>query len=341
MDYKQIENIKQFANYLRCDVEFIQSILQQNYFVIENVLENLSFIFDKMNSDKVFIEKFYIPKKNKKSGFRTIYKPLNHNLSNTLKILNNYLSSIYNPLENVHGFVNGRSIKTNATKHLAKKIILTIDIKDFFESISKQAISAALIELGFKIHVTEWISTLTTINNFLTQGFHTSPTIANIVAQKMDIELNRICGDSICYTRYADDLYFSSNDTIPELEKYKSIVESYGFLLNDSKTKLMRRGQNQYVTGLSVFDNKLPRIPKKIKRNLRLEIYYITRFGYEAHAIRKLGLHRNQLNDIGVKGKIIDEMEKTSLRIWGWIHYIQSIETEYGNKLHDKLKNDK
>ena len=121
MIYNEINTIKQLADFLKCKTEFIESIINNNYFIVEIGINSDLEISEKIRNGIVVLERFYIPKKNKSLGFRIIHKPLYNNLSNTLKILNNHLSSIYVPIENVHGFVKGKSIKTNANMHLAKK----------------------------------------------------------------------------------------------------------------------------------------------------------------------------------------------------------------------------
>lgn len=183
-----------------------------------------------------------------------------------MKILNSKLNEIFVPNEFTHGFVKGKNIKTNATCHLGKNLILSVDIKNYFESIPREMIVNNLIKLGFTKQVSSWISNITTLENYLVQGFSTSPTLANIVTQELDINLKEICGDEIIYTRYADDLYFSTNSNLIPLKEITEIVEEFGFKLNDKKTKFMSRGKKQYVTGLTTFDTIIPRISKEKKK---------------------------------------------------------------------------
>jgi len=338
MVYTEINTIKQLADFLKCKSEFIESIINNGYSIFELGINDVSEIEKNVQKGIVVLEKFKIQKKNKSLGYRVIHKPLTHNLSNTLKILNNCLSSIYSPIENVHGFVKGKNIKTNATMHLAKKHIYSFDIKDFFDSISVQMIEKSLIEIGFQENAAHLISLIVTVNGFLVQGFNTSPTIANIVAKDLDNRFKERCGDLIVYSRYADDIYFSSNDSLPETDFFNEIVESFGFVLNKTKTQYMKRGQKQYVTGLTVFDSNYPRITKKIKRNLRLEIFYIKKYGYEEHVMKRLGYKRYQMKDPIIMSKVYHEKELTKLRLWGWIHFVQSIEPQLGDKYEKIMK---
>lgn len=338
MRIQEIQNIRELSNLLRCRSEFIGSIITNGFYVAET-FEDLDLSFIESGEIKPTLHKFYIPKRNISLGYRTIFMPFFFNLSNVLKILNNHLSDLFTPPENVHGFVKNKNIKTNAANHLAKKYIVSLDIKDFFESISTEQIQQALVKNGISNEVAKWISLITTVNGYLVQGFHTSPTIANMVTESLDIKLRDICRETQCYTRYADDMYFSSDICIPNIALLRKTVEDFGFMVNDSKTQIMKRGQKQYVTGLTVFDNLSPRISRKVKRNLRLEIYFIVKFGYQEHILKKLGYKRHQLKNIIVKTEVNDEIGKTKKRLWGWIHFIQSIEPELGFKFERQLRN--
>lgn len=337
MKHSEIKTIKQLANYLRCSEESLYIAIKNDFKVIDKTEREFLDFFFTASIDELIIQKINIKKKGKTSGFRTVYAVRTLQLSDTLKILNNYLTEIFTPLDCVHGFVPGKSTRTNATEHLAKKIILSVDIKDFFESTTKKMISESLVEIGFNENVAEWISSISTINGYLVQGFNTSPTIANIVSDKMDKDLLKICGPSIHYSRYADDLYFSTNETLLSLEDIKKIIEKYGFELNETKTKLMKRGNFQFVTGLTVFDKNLPRIPKKIKRNIRLEIYFLLKFGYEKHAIKRLKNSGIPLDSVDSQFFIEEEITDTNRRLFGWLHYIKSIEPKFAANYYKQL----
>lgn len=337
MKHTEIKTVKQLSNYLRCSDEFLTNAIRNEFKIIDNK-DNKAADINVSSSVDIEIEKIYIKKKGKSSGFRIVHAIITSQLENTLKILNNYLNEIFTPESSVHGFVPGKSIKTNATLHLGKKLILSVDIENYFESISIEMISHSLVQIGFDKEVANWISCITSTNGHLVQGFNTSPTLANIVTHQMDKELAKFCGEKIKYTRYADDLYFSSNEFLPDLADVKSIISKFGFKLNHKKTKEMKRGSNQYVTGLTVFDKFYPRIPKRIKRNLRLEVYYIKKYGYAKHAIRRLknsGLKIHNTKEF--QYEIEQEIVENSHRLFGWIHYINSIEPSVGRKLYSKL----
>jgi hypothetical protein len=336
MNLLEVKTKKQFINFLRCREFFLDLVNDRKYIIIDKK-KNINVDYkDSVNT--IAIEKFYIEKRNPTLGFRTIHKSLEYELEFCQKILNDGLSKIYLPLDCVHGFVYKKNIKTNALVHLAKKQILSLDINNFFETINQSQIIKSLIKLGIDEQVSEWISNISCVNGYLVQGFSTSPVLANIVAIEMDLEIIQNIDKNIKYTRYADDLYFSTDFEIIDFEKIKSIILKFGFNINDSKTKLMKRGQKQFVTGLSVFDNDSPRIPKRVKRQLRLEAYYIKKFGYEEHIIRKLKIKKYQLKKREIKSLIISEIDINRDRIYGWLHFINSIEPKFSRKITDILK---
>jgi hypothetical protein len=187
MDLLQIETKKEFLYFLRCRESFLDSINLREYVIIDNKKnENVDF---EILENTIAIERFYIEKRNPTLGYRTIHNSLNHELEHCQKTLNTGLSNIYKPLDCVQGFVFKKNIKTNAFVHLAKKQILTLDIKDFFETITQNQIIESLTKLGINIQVSEWISNIACVNGYLVQGFSTSPILANIVAIEMDLEI--------------------------------------------------------------------------------------------------------------------------------------------------------
>tara|TARA_R110002167_G_scaffold170492_1_gene368373 strand:- start:358 stop:1386 length:1029 start_codon:yes stop_codon:yes gene_type:complete len=338
MKHTNIQTKKDLANYLRCNLDFLDKAINDEFYIRDTKESTEAKGKVTFPLTEISVSKYYIKKKGKIGGFRIVHQVWSYQLENSLKILNNYLSDIFTPFDFIHGFVKGKSIKTNANSHLAKKIILSVDIKEYFESISKKMIITNLVKIGFKENVALWIASITTIEGYLVQGFCTSPIIANIVTHDLDKKLKNWCGNNIEYTRYADDLYFSSHGPVIPLSEITILIEDYGFILNDRKTKLMKRGHQQYVTGLTTFDSKNARISKKIKRNIRLEIYYLNKFGYKKHVRNKLIKSGENIKDPNFKFKLYNEIEKTRDKLFGWIHFIQSIEPDFSSRYYSKLK---
>lgn len=95
----------------------------------------------------------------------------------------------------------------------------------------------------------------------------------------------------------------------------------------------MRRGQNQYVTGLTVFDSEQPRIAKRVKRKIRQEIYFINKFGYKGHIFHILKVNEQSYeNDVVVKQKVEAEILRLHTKLKGWLLFINSIEPNFSKK---------
>jgi len=158
------------------------------------------------------------------------------------------------------------------------------------------------------------------INDVLEEGLHPSPMLANLYFYEIDQKLFQLAKEYKCdYTRYADDMTFSSSKDLKDtnlLEEITSILANEQLCLSSKKTRYSKYGQAQYVTGLSTSNPQRPRIPKKMKRQLRQEFYYIKRYGFLAHF--KV---RNENARRGYK------------RINGWIDYIMGVEPELGLEL--------
>ena len=127
------------------------------------------------------------------------------------------------------------------------------------------------------------LSQLCTCDGHLVPGTVCSPVISNFVFLECDKALHQMANDHDCsYSRYVDDITFSGDKT-PRLRKIDDTLESFGFSRNIDKTYLQTRGKRQYVTGLTVFDKSIPRIPKQLKKKFRSYIYYMRNHGITGH----------------------------------------------------------
>lgn len=330
-----ITNDKRLSNYLRMDLKLLNTLIDNEYIINDYCSGEVTLKFDFTILD---VDRFCIPKRNKELGHRVIYKPMSESLKNCLKILNINLNGIYSPPISATGFIKGRGIKSNAEKHLKKKYILSIDINNFFETINKEMVIEVLKEYGFIEEIALKISKIVTINDKLVQGFHTSPTLANMIFKKIDLIFEKL-DENIEYSRYADDLTFSSDSEITYLSKITEIIESFGFEINNKKTKIMKRGQNQYVTGLTVFDEQYPRIPKRIKKKLRLEVYYINKYGLRNHTLKKMKVNwKDFFGDELIKKKVENMEGLVHDYIYGWLVFINGIEPVFSEKCFELMR---
>jgi hypothetical protein len=245
-----------------------------------------------LSSKEKNIQRRVIIKKN--GDIRRITYPKNDTFRHFLIRLNSFLSNWYlitTPkiiLNVVHGFVKGKSIITNAQQHTQKKFLLNVDIKSFFDSITIEKIYQLFLSIGFKKEIASVLAELVTVDGVLATGFSTSPTISNIICTVMDDVFLKVSEkNNVIYTRYADDITFSSNEYITHKGDIEKILNTFSFRINQDKFRLYRRGGPQYVTGLTVVDRR-PRLSKKFKRLIRLELYYIKKYGFTDHFTRVL-----------------------------------------------------
>ncbi|MBK9959281.1 MAG: RNA-directed DNA polymerase [Chitinophagaceae bacterium] len=184
------------------------------------------------------------------------------------RIKNKILAKVELP-ENIHGGVKKCSNISNAKPHQGKKYQFTTDLQDFYPSISSKRVYSTFLELRYSTHFSHLITKLTTWKYELPQGTPTSTHIANLVFLKTDIALIELCNKfGITYTRYVDDLTFSSQqDFKPHLNTILEIVKSGGFNISYRKTKY--KGE-QNITGIDVFLHKID-APKKIIEKVEQE----------------------------------------------------------------------
>ncbi|RNM17365.1 reverse transcriptase family protein [Nocardioides pocheonensis] len=241
-------------------------------------------------------------------------------LDRFLKQLTIGLSRIsgYMPPAAVHGFVTGRDIATNAAVHLDQDVVLRVDLKDFFGTINEQRLVRALGDYEFDEDAADAVAGVALVNDALAQGFSTSPFLSNIVFTESDAELTSFAARAgVSYTRYVDDLTFSGpyesvNDEL--LEAASALLADLGWSVNTGKTRFMRRGKPQYVTGLYVGDSAGPHIPRSMKRLLRREVYFASKYGLRD---ARLSSPTPMLHD----------------RLNGWVHYAAHVDPVFGKKL--------
>jgi RNA-directed DNA polymerase len=283
--------------------------------------------------------KMFIPKKSlKHPGVRTVYKVIDPTLSLLQKNIETSINLTVKFPHCVQGFVKGRSTESNARNHLGKEFLLNLDIKNFFESIRIEDVTRVFQYLGCSLQIAEMLARLCTLDDFLAQGLSTSPVLANVVSMDMDDELLLLSEKYNCvFTRYSDDIAISGNDGLPSKAELAKVLEKNGFEINQAKFKVRKRGQNQYVTGLTVFDEKCPRIPKRIKKRLRLSLYYIYKYGFESHVCKILNIDGRDLETDEIKKEEVHcHCYELNKKLKGWIDYINSVEPKLAKKYYEQ-----
>lgn len=233
---------------------------------------------------------FRIPKK-KKGEFRRIDSP-NPTLKSMQRSLNYVLQVIYHPHSAAMGFVPKRSIVSNAQAHTGKTYVYNIDLENFFPTITSGRVFARLQAKPFSLNPT--LASLVADmccykNNFgyvLPQGAPTSPTLTNIICEKLDIKLSRLASAyRLKYTRYADDITFSGmhhvfSDKGRFCQSLKHIIEDEEhFKMNKDKTRLCPCSIQQEVTGIKV--NEKPNVSREYVKQIRTMIHNWEILGYE------------------------------------------------------------
>ena len=242
---------------------------------------------------------YSIPKK--RGGTREIVAP-DQELKRIQKRLNYYLQACYLCIRPtpVHGFViNAGSrnspcnIVANATAHVGKKYLLNLDLKEFFPRITARSILDLFrsVLFGFNNQISTALTLLTTFQGRLPTGAPTSPVLSNFICHGLDHELINFCeSNNLNYSRYADDLTFSSNDPInPSItDELKTLVERHGFEVNQKKTRLTTSYRKQTVTGITV--NEKVNVDRKLLKKTRSMLYDLSLNGAEAAARRHFNI---------------------------------------------------
>ncbi|MGR4043698.1 reverse transcriptase domain-containing protein [Pseudomonas sp. 910_21] len=254
------------------------------------------FYYELDRSKKSYYESFEVPKKN--GGARTIKAPKSQ-LKNLQKKLSVLLQEIFVPHSCAHGFVEKKSIVTNARNHTRKKYVFNIDLNDFFETITFPRVYGLLISKPYSLSgdVASVIAHLCTVDGCLPQGAPTSPVLSNMICRSLDRQLRKLARLSRAdYSRYADDITFSFyapkdyvNDSIVSFrvdagnyfsnagDVLSRIIGKNKFSINESKTRLQDRFECQLVTGLVV--NKKINVPRAFVRKTCAMIHSIESFG--------------------------------------------------------------
>ena len=157
--------------------------------------------------------------------------------------------------EATHGFCKGRSYITNAAAHMGTEHLLNVDIAKFFPSISQKMIISVFRELGYGDVGAMLLAQLSSLDGMAPTGAPTSPLIGNLVLRQIDDAIETVIASrGIRYTRYADDLTFSSRQRIEDdfLFEIARIVEEGGFHLNYDKTRFIGKGGRMDVTGVVI-----------------------------------------------------------------------------------------
>jgi len=247
-----------------------------------------------------------------------------------------------------HGFRAGRSIVTNARGHVGARVVVNLDLEDFFPTVTLPRIRGVFRSLGygelaatvFALIASEPDTTRVELDGAayhvaegprrLPQGAPTSPAITNLLCRRLDRRLQlaaRKLGFS--YTRYADDLTFSEpsepdsaggaahQDRVGQLlAQVRFIVAAEGFVVHEGKTRVLRRGRQQEVTGVVVND----------------------RLGVDRATLRRFRAFLHALEKDGPAGKQWGEGHDVFASALGFANYVTMVDAEKGRALTAKVR---
>lgn len=242
---------------------------------------------------------FKIPKKS--GGERVISAPRNTTYRLLLQYVNEILKALYTPSEYAMGFTEGRSVVTNARRHLGKNYVFNTDLKDFFPSIDQARVWSRLQMKPLRLSrsIAGIIAGLCSISKkteegemrfVLPQGAPTSPILTNMVCDKLDRRLGGVARRfGLTYSRYADDITFSSMHNVfaedgDFMRELRRVIVDQHFVINERKTRLQKRGARQEVTGLIVGSHL--NVPQSYVRGIRNLLYIWRKYGEEAARAR-------------------------------------------------------
>jgi len=289
--------------------------------------------------------KFTIPKRF--GGVREISAPnsslklTQHRLAKLLEFCRNEINenlgheNQVSDLGIAHGFKPRHSIVTNARAHVSRRWVFNVDLHDFFGTINFGRVRGFFIlNKNFCLNpkVATVIAQIACYENKLPQGSPCSPIISNLIGHSLDILLVNLSKDTdSTYTRYVDDLTFSSNKSaFPQKVAYQTTAGPHhwrqgpgidrslkraGFRLNERKTRMQYRDSRQMVTGLTV--NRKPNVPTTYRELVRAMAHSLFTKG----AFNIVGKA-----DDGTGGKVRSETLGRTNQLIGMLAYIDFVD---------------
>jgi RNA-directed DNA polymerase len=198
-------------------------------------------------------------------------------------------------------YQRGRSIVDCATPHIGARWLIKLDLHDFFGTIAEPRVFRTFRRLGYDrllafelarlttraegAEFAPWAASRFSIEKYvvdrygrLPQGAPTSGQLANAAATRLDQLLSSYALErNLAYTRYSDDLTFSSGEgfsregAVRHVHALGGLIRAGGFNPHKSKTRIVPPGARHVVLGLLVEDQVrlLPEHARRIENHLR------------------------------------------------------------------------
>ncbi|MEZ8941532.1 retron St85 family RNA-directed DNA polymerase [Vibrio alginolyticus] len=230
---------------------------------------------------------YKIPKRT--FGFRTIAQPT-PNVKQVQKLVISLLSEKVNVHPCATAYVQGKSIKDNASYHVKSEYLLKVDLENFFNSITPKMLFKALKKQSISLTDQDMLvleqclfwNMSKKLNGklVLSVGAPSSPYISNVIMYSFDKRMSKICAkNNINYTRYADDLTFSTNTKgllfghLSEIRKLLKKEFGAKLTLNESKTVFSSKAHNRHITGVTITNNNKLSLGRDRKRYISALIH--------------------------------------------------------------------
>ncbi len=212
---------------------------------------------------------FQLNQQTKKDGSKRDCYNLKKPLKDIHKKIKNKITSKVIFSNYIQGSIKGCSNITNAKLHEKSKIIIQLDVKNFFPSISYEHIyNLWRYFFNFSDNVSKLLTNIITLNNYFIQGSPLSSDIANLIFWDKEYKLvNDLTNLNLVYSRYVDDINISSEEKISNnlkttvIKKVNGMLKSKGLKLKNRKTKVLNENNQMLVTGLVV--NKTAKVSQK------------------------------------------------------------------------------
>ncbi|MEO1529531.1 MAG: reverse transcriptase domain-containing protein [Planctomycetota bacterium] len=292
--------------------------------------------FDRRTSTTTHYTRFGVKKKT--GGVRTISAPMPR-LKHAQRWILDHLLEPHELNECAHGFRRNRSIVTNAEPHVGSRVVINMDLENFFPTVDFPRVRGVFRRLGLSGSVATVLALICTESDVseveldgmeyyvargervLPQGAPTSPAITNLICRGLDARMaDNARRLGFTYTRYADDLTFSSVDDKADVGKMirraRYIVHEENFKVHPHKTRVLRAGRRLEVTGLTV--NQKVSVSRKELRRFRAVLFQIERDGPQG-------------KQWGSSSDVISAVE-------GYANFVAMVDAEKGKKFQAQVR---
>jgi RNA-directed DNA polymerase len=193
----------------------------------------------------------------------------------------------------VQGGILGRSPKSNAEKHIGARVLVTVDVRKFYDNVDHRTVFRTLREFGYSTEVARLLTKLTTRNGLLPQGAPTSNVVANLVLTRPVDMPTRTQAEktNTKFTRFVDDIALSGDNPSAHIGDVARRLSSRGLSIHrGEKLRIRPRSQPQKITGLNINSGR-PTVPRQYRDKVRSAIHELAAISNSvkrAEAVRKI-----------------------------------------------------